>query len=173
MLQTPTIALRPWRRTDIDALLVYANDRRIWENLRDGFPHPYTRTAAEGWIDFTTSVPEPHRYFAIALNDEAIGAVGLDANQDVHRFTGELGYWLGAKFWGRGYATDAVKAITTYGFDTLALARIEANVFDWNVGSQRLLEKTGFALEGRRRRHVFKDGRLGDALLYARVRDAR
>jgi RimJ/RimL family protein N-acetyltransferase len=169
-LHTRSLTLRPWALTDVDALLAHANDKRIWMNLRDRFPHPYTRADAESWLGFATTQPEPHHYLAITLGDEAIGAIGLDAHPDVNRFTAEIGYWLGVAHWGRGYATDAVRAATTYGFEQLGLERICANVFEWNPASERILVKAGFRMEGRLRRHVFKDGRFGDALLYAIVR---
>jgi RimJ/RimL family protein N-acetyltransferase len=89
---------------------------------------------------------------------------------DVHRFTAEIGYWVGEPFWGRGIATVAVERATAYGFAALSLERIEAPVFDGNLASARVLEKAGYSFEGRLRRSVFKDGRLLDSYLYARVR---
>jgi [ribosomal protein S5]-alanine N-acetyltransferase len=173
VLHTPSVTLRPWRSTDAEALVRHANDRRIWKNLRDRFPHPYGRADAEGWIAFATSQVPPLRYFALTLNDEPIGSVGLDAFDDVHRYTAELGYWIGAAHWGRGYATDAAIAMTAYGFAELGLERIQAGVYEWNPASERVLVKAGFQLEGRLRRHASKDGVFGDVLMYATVRVPR
>ncbi|MDF2692856.1 MAG: hypothetical protein K0S65_1239 [Labilithrix sp.] len=173
VLHTPSVTLRPWRATDADALVVHANDRRIWKNLRDRFPHPYGRAEAEAWLAFAMSQVPPLHYFALTMNDELIGSVGLDAFEDVHRCTAELGYWIGAAHWGHGYATDAAIAMTAYGFAELGLERVQAGVFEWNPASERVLVKAGFQLEGRMRRHAFKDGVLGDVLMYAAVRDRR
>ncbi|WP_437678626.1 GNAT family N-acetyltransferase [Sorangium sp. So ce131] len=171
ILETPSLTLRPWTPADADALARSANDRRIWANLRDRFPHPYTRADAEGWIAFCAGRPDPGENLAIVVAGEVAGAIGLERFGDVHRHTAEIGYWLGAAYWGRGLATEAVVALTRYGFESLELERIQAPVFDWNVASARVLEKAGYTLEGRMRRHVVKDGRLADALLYARIRE--
>jgi RimJ/RimL family protein N-acetyltransferase len=78
-----------------------------------------------------------------------------------------LGYWLGEPFWNRGIATLAVRAMVEWAFTELDLIRIFAFVFESNTASARVLEKTGFTLEGTMRRAVFKRGRLMDQALYA------
>lgn len=171
ILELPAFTLRPWAAVDVDALVKNANDRRVWANLRDRFPHPYTREDAEGWIAHCAANARPGEGLAIVVAGEAAGGIGLERLDDVHRRTAELGYWLGASYWGRGLATEAVIALTQYGFEQLGLERIQAGVFDWNGASARVLEKAGYAFEGRMRRHVVKDGRVGDVLLYARVRE--
>ncbi len=99
------IKLRAWRRSDISSLIHYANNRKIWLNLRDIFPHPYTQAGAEKWIAICESNQGPTTYFAIELDGEAIGGVGCRLMDDVHSKTAEIGYWLGEPFWGRGIAT--------------------------------------------------------------------
>ena len=164
------IILRPWRRSDVPSLERYANNRKIWLNVRDRFPHPYTRRDAEEWISFCETNCEPLVNFAITLADEAIVGIGCELLADVHRRTTEIGYWLGEPFWGRGFATAALLQMTEYAFTTLAMERIQALVFEWNAASARVLEKAGYVLEGRMRRSILKDGRLGDSYLYARTR---
>jgi RimJ/RimL family protein N-acetyltransferase len=163
--------LRPWRRSDIGSLVRYANNRNIWLNLRNVFSHPYTRAAAEEWFTICESNRGPTTNFAIELNGVAIGGVGCQLLTDVHCKTAEIGYWLGEPFWRRGIATAAVKQMTDYAFRAFALERIQALVFEWNTPSARVLEKAGYQLEGRLRHSIFKDGRLADSLLYARLRD--
>jgi len=90
---------------------------------------------------------------------------------DVDCKTTEIGYWLGEPFWGRGIATAALKQTTEYAFQTFGLERIQAHVFAWNPASARVLEKCSYVLEGRLRHSIFKDGRLTDSLLYARIRE--
>ncbi|WP_437735493.1 GNAT family N-acetyltransferase [Sorangium sp. So ce1335] len=170
ILETPSLTLRPFTPADADALTKNANDRRVWANLRDRFPHPYTRADAEAWIAHCAQA-QPAEALAIVVDGEAAGAIGLERFGDVHRCTAEIGYWLGAAYWGRGLATEAVRALTRVGFEQLGLERIQAGIFDWNGASSRVLEKAGYAFEARMRRHVVKDGRVGDVLLYARVRE--
>src|SRR5438128_1674242 len=110
------VTLRPWRRSDIESLIRYANNRNIWLNLRDVFSHPYTRAAAEEWLTICESSQGSTTNFAIDLNGEAIGGAGYQLLSDVHRKTAEIGYWLGEPFWRRGIATAAVKQMTEYGF---------------------------------------------------------
>ena len=170
-LDARSITLRPWEPTDVAPLAAIANDRRIWQNLRDRFPHPYGEADAKAWIELVSSQPLPTTSFAITLDGEVIGGIGLERFDDVHRGTAEIGYWLGAAHWGRGHAPEAVVALTTYGFETLGLQRIQAGVYEWNPASGRVLVKAGYQLEGRLRRHVCKDGRVGDVLLYATIRE--
>jgi [ribosomal protein S5]-alanine N-acetyltransferase len=164
------LILRAWRRSDISSLVRYANNRKIWINLRDIFPHPYTRAEAEKWIAICESNRGPATNFAIELQGEAIGGIGCRLLDDVNCKTAEIGYWLGEPFWGRGIATAALKQTTEYAFQTFSLERLQASVFEWNPASARVLEKAGYIFEGRLRRSIFKDGRLADSLLYARVR---
>jgi RimJ/RimL family protein N-acetyltransferase len=80
-----------------------------------------------------------------------------------------IGYWVAEPFWRRGIGTAAVEFICDYALRTFPLVRLQATVFDWNPASARVLEKAGFALEGRQRQAVSKAGRVGDLLLYGRL----
>ena len=86
--------------------------------------------------------------FAIVVAGAAVGGTGLELGTDVSRRSAEVGYWLGQPFWGRGIATEALRAVTDYAFTTLDICRLEAGVFDWNPASARVLEKAGYVLEG-------------------------
>lgn len=165
------VLLRSWQSQDADALARHADDREVWLNLRDRFPHPYTRDDARRWIALCADEPLRSTNLAIEVGGEVIGAVGFDRLPDVHRLTAEIGYWLGRAHWGRGIATRALTAATRYAFERFDLERLEAGVFEWNPASARVLEKAGYEREGRLRRAVLKDGRLGDVILYARLRE--
>ena len=162
--------LRPWREGDEPALAKYANNRNIWINLKDVFPHPYTMEDAVVWVQLQKD-REPPTDLAIADADEAIGAIGLRLQGDVYRRTAEVGYWLGEPFWGQGIATYALQAFTEYAFTTFDLVRLQAFVKEWNPASAHVLEKCGFTLEGRLRKNVTKDGKTVDQFLYALVRE--
>jgi ribosomal-protein-alanine N-acetyltransferase len=167
---TDELVFRTWRSTDVESLVKYANNKNVWMNLKDRFPHPYTADDAEDWIGMNHVLVGPPVNFAIELKGEAIGGVGLELLEDVLEQTANIGYWLGEPFWGRGIATAAVQFATDYGFETFPLNRLQAGVFDWNPASARVLEKAGYQPEGRLRRAIVKDGRIGDLLLFGRVR---
>ena len=161
--------LRPWRAGDEPSLERYANNRNVSRNLRDRFPYPYTAADAKEWIAFAATVTPP-QHFAIVVDGSAVGGIGVEPGQAERRRSAEVGYWLGEPFWGHGIATEALRAITEYGFATFGVCRLEAGVFAWNPGSARVLEKCGYTLEGRARLAIVKDGQLTDSLRYALVR---
>jgi RimJ/RimL family protein N-acetyltransferase len=164
--------IRDWRGSDAPSLARHANNRKIWRNLRDFFPHPYTLDDARRWIESTTAA-DATTSFAIEVDGEAVGGIGLHPGRDVHRRSAEIGFWLGEPFWGRGIMTEAVQAVTRHAFDVLGLSRVHASVFEWNTASARVLEKAGYTLEATLRRAVVKDGKTIDALLYAIVDEGR
>jgi RimJ/RimL family protein N-acetyltransferase len=162
--------IRNWRPEDIPSLVRHANNRRVWRNLRDRFPHPYTASDAEGWIRQATEVT-PQTHFAIAIGEEAIGGVGLDLQTDVFHRSAEIGIWLGEAYWGRGIGTEVIRAMTDFAFGNFDLCRVYARAFKWNPASMRMLEKAGYSFEGRLRKSVTKDGQTIDQMLYAVVRE--
>jgi len=171
-LDLPGCRIRSWWAGDAPALSTHADNRKIWLNVRDRFPHPYTLADAEAWLA-RVAAATPETQFAIELDGEAGGGIGLFLQQDVERYSAEIGYWLGEAYWGRGLMTAVVRRFTEYAFDTFDLCRIYANVFEWNPASCRVLEKAGYVLEGRHHRAAVKDGCVLDNLVYASVRDFR
>lgn len=168
-IQLTKSLLREWRRGDEPSLVRHANNRNIWVNLRDSFPHPYTTADARSWIRLagTTGL---NRVFAIDVDGFAVGAIGIRQGEDVNRLSAEIGYWLGEEYWGRGITPEAVEAVTRHAFDTLGVVRVYAEVFEWNAGSMRVLEKAGFAREGVMRKSAIKDRQVVDQVMYARVK---
>lgn len=160
--------LRGWEETDRDSLVAQANNRNVWRNLRDRFPHPYTENDAEAWLALARAQPDWLNW-AIVVDDAAVGCVGLEPLTDVHAGTTHIGYWLGEPYWGRGIMTAAVQAIAEHAFSPLGFKRIETPVFAWNPASMRVLEKCGFVREGVMAKSVLKDGELIDSVLYARI----
>ncbi len=161
--------VRPWRRGDEASLVRHANNRKIWLNLRDGFPHPYTLADAEKWVELNLG-SDPTTNFAIAVDGNAVGGIGVLLRSDVERRSAEIGFWLGEPYWGRGIMTAAVRAVAEWAFTTFDLVRLFGFVFEGNTGSMRVLEKAGCVCEGRLRRAAVKDGKVIDVLLYAAVR---
>lgn len=168
-LELPHCVVRAWQPEDAAALVQHANNRHIWRNVRDRFPHPYTPVDAENWLSYVAANPEEPNY-AIAVAGEAVGGIGLILGQDIDRRSAEIGYWLSEEYWGRGIATEVVRALTEHAFATYDLCRIWANVFMWNPGSMRVLEKSGFVREGVLRQAATKDGQTIDVVLFALLR---
>lgn len=162
--------LRPFELADAGSLARHANDRGVWQNLRDRFPHPYTEADAVAYIEQLGSRPV-QTSFAIEVDRQVIGSISLMPGQDIARQTAEVGYWIGREFWGRGIMTDAVRAITQYAFDVLGLVRVFAVPFMTSTPSIRVLEKAGYVREGLMRRSAVKEGRILDQYLYAAYRD--
>lgn len=161
-----TCEVRSWRRADLSSLAEHANNRNIWINLRDAFPHPYTQRDARLLLHRArTSAPETT--FAIAVDGAAIGEIGFVLRGDVECVSAEVGYWLGERFWNRGITTDALRAITRYAIAAHALTRLYALPFARNTASCRVLEKAGYVLEGRLRRSAVKNSIVIDQLQYA------
>lgn len=166
----PRCVLRPLEPTDAESLARHANDRGVWQNLRDRFPHPYTTADAMAYIEHVRSRPV-QTGFGIIVDRQAIGSISLMPGDDIARRTAEVGYWIGREFWGRGIMVDALKATTQYAFDVLGLVRVFAVPFVTTTRSARVLEKAAYVLEGVMRKSAIKDGRILDQFLYAAYRD--
>ena len=169
-LELKTCTVRSWEWRDRDAIVRYANNKKIAINLRDRFPHPYTSADARNWLDSVIGF-EPETNFAIDVAGEAVGGIGFVMQHDVARRSAEIGYWLGEEFWGHGIVTEALSAVTEHAFANYDLCRLYAHVFEWNAASARVLEKAGYQLEGRMRKSVTKDGQTIDQFMYAVIRE--
>jgi RimJ/RimL family protein N-acetyltransferase len=160
--------IRSWRDGDEENLPRHANNRQIWLNLRDHFPHPYTRADAEWWIQ-SVQGRKPETSFAIDVDGEAVGGISLMLHDDIERCSAEIGYWLAEAYWGRGIATAALRSLTEYAFTEFGLTRVYAVPYARNAASIRVLEKAGYVCEGVLRRSAIKDGEVLDQLMYART----
>jgi ribosomal-protein-alanine N-acetyltransferase len=167
MLTTGRLVLRPFRMGDCDRLGELCGDRRIADTTAL-IPHPYTVTDAERWLETHPEQFGLGRGVNFAVTERAsgvlAGAVGLRFEPEHGR--AELGYWIGVPYWGRGYATEAARAVTRWGLDEAGLHRVFAYHFARNPASGRVLEKIGLVREGVQRGHVRKWGRYEDCVLY-------
>jgi len=170
VLNTERLVLRPWRKDDCKSLPTLANNRKIWLNVRDLFPHPYTLEDATRWIQHSAENPHHHN-FAVTHEETLIGAVGLHLLTDVYRRAAEIGYWLGEPYWGKGFMTEAVKKVTDWAFKTFDICRIQAGCFESNRASMRVLEKAGYHLEAELKKFLTKDGSTFNELLYVKLKD--
>jgi RimJ/RimL family protein N-acetyltransferase len=169
LLELGDLKVRSWRKDDLKALVHHANNAKIAANLRDQFPHPYTRRDGIDFLEYAHT-QEPEVSFAIEVAGEAVGGVGFLLGRDIARMSAEMGYWLSEQFWGRGIVTRAVTAMSDWAFDNYRLTRVFAMAFAHNVASIRVLEKSGFEREGVMRRSAIKNGVVLDQILFAKVR---
>jgi ribosomal-protein-alanine N-acetyltransferase len=168
LIELEKCVVRSYRESDADTLPLHANNRKVWLNLRDGFPHPYTRDDALNFIKMALE-NKPETHFAIVVDGQAVGGIGFSLHTDVERVSAEIGYWLGEMFWNRGITSEALQAVTHYAVQEHNLKRLYAVPYEWNPASFRVLEKAGYILEGRMHRSVIKDGKIIDQLLYAYI----
>jgi ribosomal-protein-alanine N-acetyltransferase len=160
--------IRSWRFEDAESLVRHANNRKVWRNLRDRFPHPYTADEAQTWLTYAVSA-DPEVEFAIVFGGEAVGGIGFTLGTNEEQHSAEVGYWLGESVWGQGIATAALLAATRFAVASFDLWRIFAVPFSDNIGSIRVLEKAGYVREGVMRCGAIKEGQIKDQVLYAFV----
>ena len=160
--------LRPWVPADKASLIANANNRNVWRNLADVFPHPYTDADAEGWFQIAAS-PGRSIHLAIEFEGAAVGGISARTGEGIFVRTAHFGYWLGEAHWGKGLMTAAGQALLEYLKADARFARLESPVFEWNPSSMRVLEKLGFERVALLRKSVTKDGQLIDSVLYSRL----
>lgn len=166
------VTLREWRKEDARALASLLNDRKILDNLRDGLPFPYTENDALFYINSCINADKNAKFcFAIISDGEVVGSIGVFRQGNIHFKTAELGYYIGANYWGKGIMTEAVRLVCKYVFGNTDVVRIYAEPFAENIGSCRVLEMNGFILEGVLRKNAYKNGVFRDMKMYALVKE--
>jgi [ribosomal protein S5]-alanine N-acetyltransferase len=170
-LETERLLLRQLEMRDAEDMFEYALDRELaimglwlpFDKLEDSYDdlketlEQYDQANIMDW--------------AIELKSEQkmIGRLGLRPYSYVNR-RAELGYALNRKYWGKGYTTEAVKAVLNFGFETIKMNRIEAEVLPDNPASIRVLQKVGMTLEGVKREATFIRKQADDLQWYAVLR---
>lgn len=161
-LATERLLLRPFTLDDAPAVQRLASAYEVAENTLL-IPHPYPEGAAAEWI--AKQKPANNHVFAITLHEgDVIGAVGLEVQPEHDR--GEIGYWIGVPYWGRGYMTEAARAVIGWAFESLRLRRVFAFHFTRNPASGRVMQKIGMRHEGSLRQHDKKWNEYVDVEVY-------
>ena len=168
MSSNKQMELRPWRKQDAQALAVIANNRNIWNNVRDRLPNPYTVLDALEWIGHI-SQQQPIQNFAILLEGIVVGNIGAVLQDDVYRKSVEIGYFVGESNWGKGIATKAVSLFGEYVEQQFSPIRFFATVFDHNQASMVVLRKNGFHLESIKRKAAIKNGQVLDEQVWVKL----
>jgi RimJ/RimL family protein N-acetyltransferase len=173
MRRTDRLILREFIPEDWRAVRAYQSDPRYlrfyeWEERGEAD----VRAFVAMFIDYRRETPRQKFQLAITLPEsgELIGNCGIRVRDPAAR-EADIGYELDPRFWGRGYATEAARAMLAYGFGPLGLHRITADCLAENTASAHVLEKIGMRCEGHLREHVWMKGRWWDTLLYAILAD--
>jgi RimJ/RimL family protein N-acetyltransferase len=173
-LATERLILRPYEATDWPAVLAYQSDPLYlryyhWTERTE----QDVRAFVQRFIDQQHDRPRLRYAFAVTLRPDGrligncnIRMSGIDACE------GEIGYEFAPEYWGRGYATEAARAVVAFGFDELRLHRVASYCVADNAGSARVMEKLGMTCEGRLRENEFYKGRYWDTLLYGILEEA-
>ena len=160
--------IRKWKLSDAKDLAAALSNKKVQDNLRDGLPYPYTEQDGKEFISAMLSADENKTFaFAIIVDDMVIGSIGIFRQDNIHRQTAELGYYIAEEYWGKGIMTEAVKQICEYVFAKSDIIRIYAEPFAYNIASCRVLEKVGFQYEGTLRSNAVKNGKVIDMEMYS------
>lgn len=163
-----TCKIRKWKLSDAKDLAAALSNRKIQDNLRDGLPYPYTEQDGVDYISAMLSFDENETFaFAITVDDKAVGSIGVFRQGNIHRQTGELGYYIAEEYWGKGIMTEAVIQTCEYVLEMSDIIRIYAEPFAYNGASCRVLEKAGFQYEGTLRSNAVKNGKVIDMKMYS------
>jgi [ribosomal protein S5]-alanine N-acetyltransferase len=165
-LQKNHVVLRNFAIEDVDDFLEWATDDEVTKHLLWNSYH--SKNDAE---DFFLNVIAKHSWFkAICLDQKVIGSITLDKWKGAHSCKAELGYVIARRYWGKSYASQAVKEALKAGFDDLDIQRIEAFVDPDNIASRKVLENCSFVREGYLRNYIMHKGKLRDRWLFAMTR---
>jgi len=164
------VILRELMDTDLKMLSEYANNDKVSINLRDAFPQPYS---LENATDFKKmiDIQNPKTFFAIEYQNKYVGNISLSIGTDVYRKSAEIGYFIGEPFWNKGITTKAVNLITNWGFKNLDIVRIDTGIFEFNVASQRVLEKCGYIKEAIFKKSICKNNEIFNEIRYAKIEE--
>ena len=164
--------LRKLQLSDAKSLAENANNIHVWNNLYDAFPHPYSEEDGIEFIKMRLDKSDISVHFAIAVEDKVVGGISVTPQENVNlRVVAEMGYFIGEKYWNKGIMTEAIKQMVSYAFTNLPhLRKIFATPFDFNIGSQKVLEKAGFEREAILKQGAIKNGKIVDLHYYSIIK---
>jgi ribosomal-protein-alanine N-acetyltransferase len=181
ILESDRLTLKPLCKVsdeiDDEYIASIANDYDIAKYVGHRFPNPYTIDSAKGFKEYAKNSWEKESEYIFAIfekeNNLYIGNIGVSLDKE-NNIVGNLGYWLGKKFEGKGHMSEATKLLIDFSFDILKVRKIEAGVYDDNIGSQKVLQKNGFKIEGiKRESHMFRTGEVLDNIIFGLLLEER
>ena len=162
------IELRELIEDDIHSIAVYANNFNVSRFMASRMPYPYTLEDAKWWVH--TGSKEQGLNFAIDLEGACIGVVGVRFGENEYQYSAEIGYWIAEEHWGKGIGTEVVSKMTSHVFSECEIVRLSAPVYSPNKASMRVLEKSGYTLEGVHKKAVYKNDEFMDEHIYVKFR---
>lgn len=166
------VSIRPWQLSDAADVAAIINNKKVQDNLRDGIPYPYTEKDGEDFINGMLNAEQGNTFaFAIAVDGNVAGSIGVFRQANIHSRTAEMGYYIGEDYWGKGVCTAAIKLVCQYIFENTDIIRIYAEPFAYNAASCRVLEKAGFQYEGTLRSNAVKNGKVINMKMYALIKE--
>lgn len=171
-LQTSRLILRQMKLSDVNALIRYAHNEKIADNIFN-IPFPYLeKDAIQRFNTILQGFEAKERYiFAITLQEknELIGEIGIHLDDQKH--AAEMGYWLAEEYWSKGFISEAVQVILAFGFNQLGLNKIFATHFLDNPASGKVLKKNRMIKEAELKDHYFYNGRVRSIAQYRLTKD--
>ncbi|MDQ0229919.1 GNAT family N-acetyltransferase [Metabacillus malikii] len=172
ILQTSNLLLRPFQLSDAERVQQLAGDKDVAKTTLN-IPHPYPIEAAVNWINTHPRLREQNNVFPMAVilkeTNELIGSMTIRIDKQ-HR-KGELGYWIGKAYWGKGYATEAAEEIVRYGFEEHNVNKICGTAIASNTASCKVMEKLGMKQEGKLEKDLFINGEFVDVAVFGRIKE--
>ncbi|KMJ57270.1 acetyltransferase [Bacillus sp. LL01] len=171
IINTERLLLRRLKLEDADRVEELASDYELAKTTLT-VPHPYPPGSAKDFIQRMMAAEEESLAVLAIVEKESDSLIGIiNIKQTPAYKRGELGYWIGRPYWGKGYGTEAARAVVDYGFKELGLNKVFAGAFADNPGSWRIMEKVGMKHEGTWRQHAMRDGRFVDLAYYGLLRE--
>ncbi|MET0027796.1 MAG: GNAT family N-acetyltransferase [Candidatus Thiodiazotropha sp.] len=158
--------LRDIEERDIETIPLLLNNENVARYLTGRIPFPYTLDDAKWWV--STGHKEGINK-AIDIEGSFAGMIGVSQGNFEYQKSGEIGYWIGEKYWGIGIGTQALTAMTNMIFESTDIVRLYAPVFSPNVASMRVLEKCGFSIESVQIKALYKHNTFYNAHVYAKI----
>ncbi|MFS0750026.1 GNAT family N-acetyltransferase [Oceanobacillus sp. 1P07AA] len=163
IIETERLTLRPFTLEDAEDVAKLCDNYNLYKTTLN-IPHPYTLESAKGWISSHEQNRREDTLYQFAITDkdsgELYGSISL-SNRKSHQ-NGEIAYWLGEEFWGRGFVTEASKAMIQFAFEEMNFHRVFAYHLKINPASGRVMEKCGMTYEGTQKDHIYKDEAFHD-----------
>ena len=166
------ISLSGIKSSDAVPMVEHLHDKEIYR-LTLKIPYPYGLSDARWFINDNLAFEQKHKLrknWAIRNEEETMmGVIGLHYPFGIGSHTNEIGYWLGRKYWGKGYMTQAVRMLCEHVFNEMDIVRLQAITFENNIASTRVLSKNGFQYEGTLQKYYKKDHKLLNGKVYAKI----
>jgi [ribosomal protein S5]-alanine N-acetyltransferase len=171
-LETERLILRRITLEDVEDMYSYGSNEEVskyvtWNTHR-------TLSDTKEFVEFVLSQYEDKKVAPWGIeykeNGKFIGTIDFVWWQPKHK-SAEIGYVISQNYWGKGITTEAAKEIIKFGFEEMDLVRIQARCFVENIGSERVMEKTGMSFEGVSRKGMFVKGKHQDLKMYSILKE--